>query len=404
MERAIQKLASRINYSSICCMFLTVVFGLLAMPAYPAGTNDPLLKKLIDKGVISPVEAKEIESKGETKLPKGLRGITIGAKGYLDYSIRTDTNGNDYNRFTITRGYLTVKKTITPWFKARLTSDIKQDDKTGDMKLRMKYYYADLLPPDMAFFTSNVVRLGLGHMPWIDFEEHINIYRLQGTMFQERNHMFNSADFGMSLIGNLGGKLSHEQQEKVGYHTPYNGRFGSYHIGVYNGGGYHAAENNRNKVFEARLTIRPLPDMIPGLQFTYFGITGKGNIDGTPDPDYYVNTAFLSFQNRLVVLTCEYAKNKGKQTGTDETHKEGFSVFGNLRIPGIMKNKLALMARYDIWNPDLSAGNDKKLRTIAGVSYDLSRKSKVLVAFDGFDDKSEPKYEKKAQVILEVTY
>ncbi len=49
-------------------------------------------------------------------------------------------------------------------------------------------------------------------------------------------------------------------------------------MGVYNGSGYHAAENNyQNKPVEYRVSVRPLPDILPGFQATYFGLYGKGN-------------------------------------------------------------------------------------------------------------------------------
>lgn len=384
----------------LCCLSLNMLFGLLALPAYPKDSNDILLEKLIDKGVITAEEAKEIQSKTKFKLPKGLRGIKMEALGYLDYSTGKAGDNSDFNKFEITRGYLTVKKGITPWLKARITSDITRKSQEEAPRVRLKYYYADLLLPDMGFLTSLDVRVGQGHTPWIDFQEHINIYRMQGTMFQERNRVFTSADIGIGLLGNLGGKLTHEQQEEVGYHTPYSGRFGSYHIGVYNGGGYYASEKNVNKVIEGRFTIRPLPDIFPGLQLSYLGHTGKGN--SQDDRDYYVNTGFLSIQNRYIVLTCEYAKDEGNDSGSDENKKEGTSIFGNLKIPWI--KSLAVMARYDIWDPDLSAFNDKKRRIIAGISYDLINKNRFLIVFEGLDDRAKVKYGKKVQAILQVAF
>ena len=49
--------------------------------------------------------------------------------------------------------------------------------------------------------------VGLGHIPWLDFEESVNPYRCQGTMAIERAGVFNSADLGVSIRGDFGGKL-----------------------------------------------------------------------------------------------------------------------------------------------------------------------------------------------------
>lgn len=59
-------------------------------------------------------------------------------------------------------------------------------------------------------------------------------------------------------------------------------KYGTFSIGIYNGGGYHAMEENTNKTVESRLTFRPFPQTIPGLQFSYNMIYGKGNTSLNP--------------------------------------------------------------------------------------------------------------------------
>ncbi|MBI3600042.1 MAG: hypothetical protein HY097_05310, partial [Nitrospinae bacterium] len=185
----------------------------LSVPLAYAEVKDPLLQKLVEKGTITKEEAEAIQGKTKIELPKGLQGISVGVLAYIDYS-GGNTGGateSNYNKFALTRGYVNIKKDITPWLKARVTPDITQlpesNSQKGDVALRMKYYFIDILPSDFGFLTENDFRIGLGHTPWLDFQEHINIYRMQGTMFQERFGSFNSSDFGIGLIGNFGGKL-----------------------------------------------------------------------------------------------------------------------------------------------------------------------------------------------------
>ena len=52
-------------------------------------------------------------------------------------------------------------------------------------------------------------------MPWLDFEEHINNFRMQDTMFMERNGLFNSADVGVMAGGNLGRHDVDDYQKNV---------------------------------------------------------------------------------------------------------------------------------------------------------------------------------------------
>ena len=249
--------------------------------------------------------------------------------------------------------------------------------------------------------SDNDLRIGVSQTPWLDFQQSINIYRMQGAMFQERFKNFNSADMGIGLLGNFGGKLSKELQENVGYHTPYSGRYGSYHIGIYNGGGYHAAEDNQNKVVEGRITLRPLPDLIPGLQLSYLGVSGKGN--KSTDPEWTNNSGLLSCQNRYIVLTGEYTQAKGQQDGSDEKKKRGYSVFGNLKIP--LYDRVAIMGRYDVWDPDTDSSNDTQNLLITGLSYKVHDNNYLLIVYEQLHyENAGYKDDKKGQVVFQVSF
>ena len=186
------------------------------------------------------------------------------------------TTNKSFNEWTLDRGYIDIQKQITPWFAARFTPDITRTS-NGDIEMRIKYLYGKFSPPDLkGILAKNYIEVGQIHVPWLDFEESINPYRCQGTMFLERNNILNSADLGIGLFGYLGGEMPEEYKKTV--NGSYAGRYGSYALGVYNGAGYHAADNNKNKGFEARLTLRPLPDFLPGLQLSYANIIGKANL------------------------------------------------------------------------------------------------------------------------------
>lgn len=376
-----------------------------------AWAGDALLKTLQKKGVITEEETATIvtEQDKEKKvvLPKALEGLSIGFLGYIDYSAgTTNHDGTDFNKFSLTRGYINIKKEITPWLKVRVTPDVTQVTSTansqkGDLELRMKYYYADFILPDSSFFTENDLRVGLAHTPYLDFQQSINIYRMQGSMFQERFGNFNSGDTGIGLLGNFGGKLSTELQDEVGYPSPYAGRYGSYHVGVYNGSGYHATEDNQDKVIEGRVSIRPLPDAVPGLQLTLFGLSGKGN--KAAKPEWKNNSGFISYQNRLIVLTGEYVQAKGNQKGDDVKDRKGYSIFGDFKLP--FYDSLAVMARYDTWDPDTNSPNDKQTLTILGVSYKLLANNYILADYEQRQyDNIGYKDDKKGQVVYQVSY
>jgi hypothetical protein len=220
-------------------------------------------------------------------------------------------------------------------------------------------------------------------MPWLDFEEHINYYRVQDKMFVERNGNFNSADFGATFGALLGGEMDEEYQKTV--NKKYPGRYGSFAAGVYNGGGYHATEENENKVVEGRLTIRPVPDNLPGLQVSYFGIYGDGNKEDTETmsaPDWRFNLGQVSYEHQYVTLTGTYAAATGNQKGSfvDETGEAvdhgGYSVFGEFKIP---EKKSSIIARWDHYDPNNDVDDDENDRIILAYAYHLPMHSMFLV-------------------------
>jgi hypothetical protein len=334
--------------------------------------DETLLDNLHNKGIVSDEEYEQLQGRDKAfdKVLRFLGGIEIGTLSYFQFSGGKHDNDQAYNQFLITRGYINIKKQLTPWLGFRVTPDVHQES-NGDFTLRLKYLYAEFRPPNLSFLTQMKSEVGMGHMPWLDFEEHLNPYRCQGTMFIERAGIFNSADLGVSIRGYFFGQLDEAYQTNVSKH--FAGRYGSWHVGVYNGGGYHATEENQNKVPEWRLSVRPLPDIVPGLQVHYFGLYGEGNQEyANGFPQYEVNLGMLSYQNEWVIFTGQYAQtwgnNKGSLVvpGSDQALRgEGYSFFFNTKLP-VLDRKLNLFARYDHFNPDM-----KDAVTPGDACYDL---------------------------------
>ncbi len=398
----------------LCAMLL------IAGKAIAADKQDAIVNKLVEKGVItkeeaaSLIEEKQKESKDFEKIVNALKGFKFGLLWYLSYQNGEtgDTdNGTGYSQFAIKRGYFRVTKEFFPWFAAHMTFDVttvkdpedepedKPNNLDGSIAVRIKYAYGKFNLPDFAFFTKPYFEVGVVHMPWLDFEEHVNWYRCQDTMFMERNGLYNSADIGVTFTSLFGGEMPKEYQETVNSH--YAGRYGSMSAGIYNGGGYHASEKNQNKAIEGRLTIRPLPDIVPGLQLSYFGITGKGNKD--TEPDWTVNNGFASFEHKYVVLTGQYYWGKGNQKGDDENERDGYSFFAELKP----HKKLSIIGRYDFFDPDTDSDTDKEnKRYIVGAAYHLDKQHKNMVLLDydhvDYDSKSGISDDKRIQLTLQI--
>jgi hypothetical protein len=328
-----------------------------------------------------------------------LDGLTFEALAYFDYSNGqaplADGLQTDYNRFKLTRGYFTMRNRFNDWMGMRLTMDLTQDD-SGDYKRREKYFYAELKPRDAGFLTNMKAEIGIGHMPWLDFEEHINPYRCQGTMAVERAGTFNSADVGVSLQGYFGEKMD-DAKERTG-NSHYAGRVGSWHVGVYNGGGYHAEEMNENKALEGRLTFRPLADALPGLQLSYLGIIAKGNQEPVAEavkaddgiPDYNVHLGMLSFEHPVLTLTAQFFTTDGNAKGAwvdgegGALKTQGWSGFANVKLDGA-GGRWNLFGRYDHFDADsddVIAAESAYDMVLGGFAYDLYKGNMLLVAYE----------------------
>lgn len=321
-------------------------------------------------------------------LPKGLQGISLSGLYYLSYQAGQnhtfdDNTGawmtNDYNKFKVKRAYFTLKKKVNGFITSRITLDAYQDD-SGDMKVRIKYVYADIAFPQFAFISKPHMEFGLVHTPWLDFEEHVNYYRMQDTMFSERVGIFNSGDFGFTFLGYFGGEMDDYYKKTV--NKKYPGRYGSFALGVYNGGGYHSAEANQNKVIQERITLRPLPDIFPGLQLSELFITGKSNGSGSAGDinDWQTFLGMISYEHRYLTVTGQWLTGYGNKSGSwaDSIDYRGYSVFAE----GKLNRNWRLIGRYDHFDPNVDLDNDAYNRLIAGIGYDFGHHNVLLLDYD----------------------
>jgi hypothetical protein len=311
------------------------------------------------------------------QLPAALKGFKPIGLFYISYQNGQQYSGvpgetTDYNSFQLKRGYFGADVDVTSYLTARFVTDITSDS-TGDFKARVKYLYGKFHWKGNNAITAPYMEFGLAHMPWLDFEEALNGFRMQDTMFLERNGIFNSADVGVLFGSDFGGSMSSDYKSKVNSH--YAGKYGSWQVGIYNGGGYHAAEKNTNKVFEGRVSIRPAPSQVPGLQFSAFGIVGKGN-QATDPPDWRVFDGMVSYESQYLTLTGQGFVGKGNQGGTainsngTAAEQRGFSVFGAVHIPlPNNRGKISILGRADEMNSNTAVYNDITRLYIGGVAW-----------------------------------
>jgi len=313
-------------------------------------------------------------------LSGGANTVGISGQWFLAYQSKYIDNQPVDNQFTLKRGYVTFKKDFNKTFSVRYTQDItldKEGSDAGNVEMRLKYLYLKVNLNSFSVFHNTYLEIGMIHTPWLDFEQHINDYRVQSPMFLEASRLMNSADFGVNMVTLFGGRIDESYRENVS--SSYPGKYGSFSVGVFNGGGYHAIEQNNNKTIAARLSLRPFPSSLPGLQFSLHGIYGKGNSE--LNPDFNLAHAFVSYESERAIITAQAFRALGNSYGTlldiknEPVKNQGVSAFGELYL---IKRRLSLVGSYSFYE-DIDEKEDFNRKILGGLCLHFLNNQKLLL-------------------------
>jgi hypothetical protein len=275
--------------------------------------------------------------------------VRVGVLSYLQYDAELE-NREGVNSFDVTRTYLNVNGQLSRNVRFRVTPDIRRfTDATSQLGsslvFRIKYAF---LQVDHVGADKSWLRFGISQTPFIDFEESINRYRVEGTVFAEREPVIpGSGDAG------------------VGYFTPLPKQFGEVQVGVYNGEGFGNTEVNKYKSVQGRATIRPFPNrgLAKGLRVTGFVTAGWY----AADRPRHVGIAMASYEHRHLATTVErLVATDAPLTTSGEVDRSGWSVFLEPRQGPV---GWAGIARFESFDPDHAIADNAHRRSIIGGAY-----------------------------------
>jgi hypothetical protein len=274
--------------------------------------------------------------------------IRVGMVSYLQYAAEVE-NREGLNSFDVTRAYVNINAQVASRVRFRFTPDIRRvtdGSLAGSLTLRVKYAFAQL---DTVGRQGSWVRFGLHQTPWLDFEESINRYRVQGTMFSEREALIpGSGDFGAS------------------YFVPLPAGLGEAHAGVFNGEGFTQAEANKFKSVQGRFTVRPFANRgtAHGLRISAFYNAGWY----AADRPRRLGIVMGSFEHRRLVATLQRlaATESPSPIAPENIDRNGWSAFVE---PRQGPSGWAGLLRYDSFEADESVTDNGQRRIIAGGAY-----------------------------------
>ncbi len=383
-----------------------------------AQVENPILKKLVEKGILSEQEAAAIDEQlareeaekakyqaeidktamdakekiekldkkfsGMPALAGKFKKFEVGGKAYVGYTYTVTkkqyTGSNDAGDFEVRRFYFDTKAYIGDKDFIRFTTDLSAGT---DYKLKIKYGYlykdiSDLIP-------HTGFEFGVAHTPWIDFEEHSGWwYRSVDKTFLESGDgvgLWTSADLGINF------------KTKTPYITS--------EIGMYNGEGY-------DKINTSSKNSSGFHNSIEG-RVTYH-IFGNGDKKIDPTKDQYANISLhlasnigyndtytehknlnlyhihAVYNHPMFLIAAQYVKTdynrKSPQSG------DGYSINAEVRPV----KDWSIFARYDHWKPNNKQGGataywDKRDAYYAGIAYTWNKYVKWIVSYINYDYK-----------------
>jgi hypothetical protein len=294
---------------------------------------------------------------GSTAQQVTVSGVVFGQ---FAYALRDPAGTGHQNNFDITRAYLNFIGRFSSGVGGRVTGDVYRTA-DGSLGYRLKYAYASWNPAKSAL----TYKFGMTQTPFVEYNENLWDYRMQGKDPTDRAGYLVSADLGFGVDGTWGG-------DRV-----------TMSAGVYNGEYYNSAPGDKHKDVAGRLSVRLVTSdeggRFGGLRLTGFVLVGKPTGGGVRDR-YLGQVSWRSSRVTLAALFLATEDRVDTAVVRPPTAKGRVaSAFAVVKFPAA---KLALIGRFDSQDPNRSAANDRLSRLIAGISYQLNPNVRVLADLD----------------------
>jgi hypothetical protein len=288
--------------------------------------------------------------------------VTVSGVGYLQYVYQLKDTANHLNQFDVTRAYVNLIGKFAGGVGARVTLDVSRPPAVttdNSLRYRLKYAFATYTPTG----SPLTFKMGMLHTPWLDWEEALWDYRVQGQMALERGGYLSSSDIGFGVDGKWGPDNVNAQFAFV------------------NGESYSGGPGDQRKDLMARVSARVMmtddSSRVGGLRITAYG--GYGKPTGGGQRNRFIG--MVSYRTKQVTLAAEFASTKDSSTTTPTPSTTGsvISAFGVYKFTG---SKAAVIARVDITDPNTNTSPNKQTRFIGGVSYQVSPNLRCLLDLD----------------------
>ena len=266
------------------------------------------------------------------------------------------------NELALKRGYFRLEPKFGNNIKGRFNLDFFSDDVGDGVGIKMKYAYLDF----SNFLPVKDMKLTVGLMKTYFGTIYDWSYQVIDKDPSDKYGFVSSTDYGLGVSG----------------YIP-NG-FGTYALAVYNGEGYKktGGDINLDMNFAGNIRITPVSGVTVGGSYMMKTDKAKEIDDGTrgmiPNPareEYAMMAGVSKLAFGPFSLLGQYLMKTTSMPnidGMDDVKGNVLSAMPVFRI----NDKIELIARYDICEPDADTENDKETTIIGGFNYYIQRDSK----------------------------
>ena len=306
-----------------------------------------LLAMILTSLIVAPISARA-DSAGTNKLPK----MVLTGTAFFRYVETFQEPGSSERdgSFELWRLYTGLKATLTKRLKAKFLADVGPVKGSDDDAYRLFVKYAQL---DLALGHSMSLRFGVIGNPYHSFTD-----KFWGNRFVSKNigdelKLWNSADLGVTLMGELPSGL------------------GEVAAGVVNGAGYkHALDTDAEKSLWLYAAVKPLAPLSPVLGRLLLGgflempITSLGG-----EGERLLISGLLGYGGEVITagvqsLAARYASGGHASWGL------GGGVYFNISLP----YHVGILSRVLLWTPPESqSGAGTSIKVLAGLSRSFNK-------------------------------
>ncbi len=279
--------------------------------------------------------------------------VRVAGLAFAQYEIWASDTAAHTNQFDVTRAYLSAIGTFDHGISARITGDVYRNAEKS-LGYRLKFAYFTWQPGGKAPVDF---RFGMTQTPWIDWQESLYGFRMQGPIPLDRYGYITASDIGAAMD----------------FTTADKGVSGV--VAVMNGEGFANPSGGQYKDVIGRGTVRLLKSddagAAGGLRLSGYAQVGRFDPSGDARRRFIGE---LSWKSKALSLGGEYGI---AVNGSGHAHV--LSGFGVVNFDG---SPWQLLTRIDRFDPNGDLGGDAFTRYIAGMAYRLSPNVRVLGDID----------------------